>query len=501
MIYTENLFQKYVEKENCVLYSKNSDQTKLRKKKCRYFGEDLNSPVKKNIECQSDENFNWENRDNFYIKNDNKETFTIGFTRNLKENSHENFTQDLNEKIFKEESINNLCKDFKKESINNLRKEFKEESINNLCKEFKEESINNLCKEFKKESINNLRKEFKKESINNLRKDFKKESINNLRKDFKKESINNLRKEFKEESINNLCKDFKLNHKSDYKINFYKEFNSNYIAGLYCNYRDSNAGLYYNSGEKERKYMKNDVIEKKPNGTTEVSKKKLEEAHCRNYMGHLYKKNKEDDFFERKDEMVRRNGCPNIGDNYNPIGSWSSGKSFSIKHSFDSLNMENYFKRDETMAENNLVFSVRNFSSDVIDSNFSQCNSNSIFLCVLFINLFKHVALTKTFSGIFRKFVAFVPNTLVGGFIYFKRGFKNFKNILYDMESFINVYFICCILFKKYTSDTRILNIDMVEYIEINIKEFNYLEALVSNSLEYNLHITKDEYMSAMQFT
>lgn len=98
---------------------------------------------------------------------------------------------------------------------------------------------------------------------------------------------------------------------------------------------------------------------------------------------------------------------------------------------------------------------------------------------------------------LFKGFCAFLPRTLLGGFIYVKRYSANFKYKFQKIENLIKIYLACCIISKKYELDSQTWSSEAARGWGLDVAEVNYLEALVLNGLDYNLHVSNSELQRA----
>ncbi|KAI5181080.1 hypothetical protein PAEPH01_2780, partial [Pancytospora epiphaga] len=98
------------------------------------------------------------------------------------------------------------------------------------------------------------------------------------------------------------------------------------------------------------------------------------------------------------------------------------------------------------------------------------------------------------FLRLFKSFCTFLPKTLISGFIYMRRYASNFDHRFKRVDQLIKTYLACCILANKYNTDVQLFNVDVISGWDIDISEMNYCEALVLNTLNYNLFISSKEY-------
>lgn len=98
----------------------------------------------------------------------------------------------------------------------------------------------------------------------------------------------------------------------------------------------------------------------------------------------------------------------------------------------------------------------------------------------------------------FKGFCTFVPQTLLNGYIYFKKYAGAFSCKFNRISDIVKVYLTCCIISRKFQGDIQLPNDEMIRGWDISNAEINYLEAFIFNTLDYNLHISRAEYRFTM---
>lgn len=99
-------------------------------------------------------------------------------------------------------------------------------------------------------------------------------------------------------------------------------------------------------------------------------------------------------------------------------------------------------------------------------------------------------SLLKLFKG----FCTFLPRTLINGYIYLKRYTGSFKHKFRKIDQLLKIYLACCVISNKYEVDVQIWNSEVVANWGIDLDEMNYLEALLINTLNYDLFISDEDY-------
>lgn len=127
---------------------------------------------------------------------------------------------------------------------------------------------------------------------------------------------------------------------------------------------------------------------------------------------------------------------------------------------------------------------------------------NSSFICELIIACLVFRMLRSNERGasilkLFRGFFSFLPFTLVRGYIYLKKYTRRFQHSVYHAHNLAHIYLACCLLALKYHSDHGLRNSELITGWNISISEFNFIEGLVLNGLEYNLCLADEEIEEA----
>lgn len=155
---------------------------------------------------------------------------------------------------------------------------------------------------------------------------------------------------------------------------------------------------------------------------------------------------------------------------------------FTNKLGNNEINME------YMLAKQDLTYS---FTSQIQRNN--NLKIGKIIFGFLILKFFVKKTSNKNFRNVIKKLITFLPNTLIGGVLYFERALYGLGNVFNDLDRFIKMFLACCILYEKYTIDSSIYNFEILKGTNIDIKDINYLEALICSSLDYNMHLTNIE--------
>lgn len=189
--------------------------------------------------------------------------------------------------------------------------------------------------------------------------------------------------------------------------------------------------------------------------------------------------------------------------NYDNKLNSGSLKENKVPHDCDfELNLNSLMNFTSTAPGNDNAMHLERFLTNNI---YSLNNSNkfsgmnlSYFIIVAIIA--KHIGFQNkglTTPNLFRSCFLFLPRTLVLAYILLKRYLevKKFENA----SDLVDLFFICCVVSYKTQADYNIMNRHLVQNKEFSLCRINYLEALLLNSINYNISADEEQFKEAIR--
>jgi len=178
-------------------------------------------------------------------------------------------------------------------------------------------------------------------------------------------------------------------------------------------------------------------------------------------------------------------------------------KESKVPHGYDSeLSLNSLMNFASTAPGSDNVIHLERFLTNNI---YSLNNSNkfsgmnlSYFIIVAIIA--KHIGFQNkglATPNLFRSCFFFLPRTLVLAYILLKRYLEAKK--IENTSDLVDLFFICCVVSYKTQADYNIMNRHLVQNKEFSLCRINYLEALLLNSIDYNISADEEQFKEAIR--